>query len=359
MTALRSMPTLPRIDPSAHTVHSPHLFILGAGASRASTPNGDLYGQRLPLMKDLVELVELEPLLEEAAIPWKGRDFEQLYEGLLKGDENRGLLLKIEEKIASFFRSLCLPAEPTDYDYLLLALREKDVIATFNWDPLLAQAFQRNVKVKRLPQILFLHGNVAIGMCVSCKSKGFFGNVCRSCEKPFAMTRLLYPTGQKDYDSDPFIKNEWEALRKTLSESYMLTIFGYSAPVSDEAAVALLRAAWNTNASRELAQIEIIDRRPEEDIQASWKSFITRNHYSISKSIHETWALRHPRRSCEALFWATMQQAPWKRNTLPHQFASLQDLQQWISPLLAEEESDRIPFRQDLVIPNLQDSTPP
>ncbi|MHA1748548.1 MAG: hypothetical protein ACTSXN_02865 [Promethearchaeota archaeon] len=33
---------------------------------------------------------------------------------------------------------------PTIYDYLILSLRKKDVIATFNWDPLLVQAAWKN-----------------------------------------------------------------------------------------------------------------------------------------------------------------------------------------------------------------------
>jgi hypothetical protein len=45
----------------------------------------------------------------------------------------------------------------------------------------------------------------------------------------------------------------------------------------------------------------------------------------------------HPRRTCDAFAGATMQQRPWKDNPMP-QFQTLKQMQEWISPLLEEEE---------------------
>lgn len=57
-----------------------------------------------------------------------------------------------------------LPSEPTTYDYLVLSLRSKDLLAKFNWDTFLYQAWVRNSKfTKDLPYLSFLHRNVAIG----------------------------------------------------------------------------------------------------------------------------------------------------------------------------------------------------
>ena len=42
----------------------PHVVVLGAGASRATCPNGDWSGRILPLMTDFVEVVGLEALLQ-------------------------------------------------------------------------------------------------------------------------------------------------------------------------------------------------------------------------------------------------------------------------------------------------------
>ena len=42
--------------------------------------------------------------------------------------------------LLDYFSSLALPEHPSIYDYLVLGLRPKDVIATFNWDPFLMLA---------------------------------------------------------------------------------------------------------------------------------------------------------------------------------------------------------------------------
>src|SRR5690606_32052274 len=203
------------------------------------------------------------------------------------------------------------------YDYLLISLREKDVIATFNWDPFLMQAYRRHASLRRLPQVLFLHGNVAVGVCHACRVKGPAGDSCRRCGESFQPTRLLYPVASKDYTSDSFIKSEWDALRDHLENAYLVTIFGYSAPATDAAAIELLREVWSRNESRELAQIEIVDIRDEEDLRAAWGPFITRDHYHTTRSIHETLIARYPRRSCEAFAWATLQCDPWPDNRVP------------------------------------------
>lgn len=59
-----------------------------------------------------------------------------------------------------------LPDEPTIYDFLVMSLTNKDLIATFNWDPFLVQAIGRIQKyTDNIPQVAFLHGNVAVGYC--------------------------------------------------------------------------------------------------------------------------------------------------------------------------------------------------
>ena len=42
----------------------PHVVILGAGASLAAFRNGDRNGNTLPLMDDLIDVLDLRPLLE-------------------------------------------------------------------------------------------------------------------------------------------------------------------------------------------------------------------------------------------------------------------------------------------------------
>jgi hypothetical protein len=125
-----------------------------------------------------------------------------LCQELTKSSVNVGLPHQIESRVEGFFRDLEIPEEPTIYDYMLLALREKDLIATFNWDLFLAQAYRRNLDVRRLPQIVFLHGNVAIGVCTDCRVKGYFGDTCGKCSHALDRTRLLYPVVEKNHISD-------------------------------------------------------------------------------------------------------------------------------------------------------------
>jgi len=332
------MGRLPRLDLKLRANLDPHVVIVGAGASRAAAPLGDRFGRSLPLMADLVDTVGLGPLLDSEGIKWVDCDFETLFQDLTKSGAHTALIRSIESAITAYFQSLLIPEKPTVYDYLLLGLREKDVIATFNWDPFLVQAYKRNVHVKRLPQIVFLHGNVAIAICVSCRAKGFYGNTCTRCSRPLAPTTLLYPVGNKNYTSDPFIAGEWEILRNALKEAYLLTIFGYRAPSSDAEAIELLRSGWEQNGAHELAEIEIVDIRPEENVLPSWEPFITSHHYGVAESLFQTLMCRYPRRSCEAFAFASLQQEPWRTNAIPSTFESLGALQIWVSSLLMEEE---------------------
>jgi len=230
------MPTIPNLDVSKKINHSPHVVILGAGASYAAFPKGDRNGLKLPLMNNLVCVLGIESVFSKHGIEYSGDNFEATYDALVCSGNYSELVHEIEMLVESYFSEMLLPDEVTIYDYLVLSLRPKDIIATFNWDPFLAQAFQRNMDVigfKNMPQIAFLHGNVAMGLCVDCKSKGWRYNTCDSCNKQFEQSKLLYPVSNKDYSKDEFIASEWERLQTYIKYSYFITIFGYSAPITD------------------------------------------------------------------------------------------------------------------------------
>ncbi len=150
----------------------PHVVILGAGASLAAFPNGDKYGTKLPLMNNLVDTLDLRSILESNNIKYDENNFEETYSGLYDKAEHKNLLRTIEKKIYEYFLKLELPDYPTIYDHLVLSLRNKDLIATFNWDPFLFKAYTRNHKKFDLPHIFFLHGNVSIGYCVKDQENG-------------------------------------------------------------------------------------------------------------------------------------------------------------------------------------------
>ena len=137
------MPTLPPLDIKKNINHAPHVVILGAGASLAAFPNGDRFGRKLPLMRNLVEIVGLEPLLNSYDVTSGYENFESLYDTLATSGEYSELLTELEGHVYSYFAAMRLPTEATIYDFLLLSLRDKDVIATFNWDPFLAEAVKR------------------------------------------------------------------------------------------------------------------------------------------------------------------------------------------------------------------------
>ncbi len=317
---------------------TPHVVILGAGASRATLPHGDKNGIKLPLMNDFVETVGLEDILDKNKISYKDKNFEDLYNDLFINYNDAPILEKIDCKIYDYFSQLRLPDKLTIYDKLVLSLREKDLIATFNWDPLLAQAYQRNSHIAELPRIVFLHGNVAIGICLKDKVKGYIGDKCKRCDELLEPTKLLYPIKKKGYSKDPFIKKEWYELEVYLKNAYFLTIYGYSAPKTDIEAIDIMKKIWLKNKRRDIAEIDIIDIKSSEELERTWGDFIVRSHYFTTRDFEHCYLSRYPRRSCEGLFMATMQNQPWNDNYLPD-CNTLKEFHDWIKPLALEEKN--------------------
>ncbi len=332
------MPRLPYIDTKTNINHSPHVVILGAGASRAAAPIGDRSRKILPLMNDFVEVTSLSSLLEDAGISWKNQDFEGLYNDLVSDSTQTKLVADIEARVRSYFATLELPDEPNIYDCLLLSLRSTDLIATFNWDPLLVQAYRRNSKFIELPKIAFLHGNVAIGICEEHRKAGYLDEACEICSTPSQPSKLLYPVKQKNHSDDPFIKGEWNLLRSFLNRAYCVTIFGYSAPVTDVEAKSLMLDVWKENPTMTLARVSIVDIRAREDIENTWAGFFHSHHYMVQESIYNSDLFRFPRRSCEAYAMASLQNNCWKQNPYPL-FKTLDELHNWLMPLIREERS--------------------
>ena len=183
----------------------PHVVILGAGASKAAMPQGDKFGNAIPLMDDLPNILgnNWKELLQEAQPP-QG-NFENTFSWIRNNGEFEPQLSKIECLIENYLRVLELPDHPTIYDYLVLGLRGKDVIATFNWDPFLMQAHRRNRNVAELPDIRFLHGSVAFATCTDHDVLGTPFERCPECDYKLGRGRLFFPGGDKDYAKDSII----------------------------------------------------------------------------------------------------------------------------------------------------------
>jgi hypothetical protein len=302
-------------------VSRPHVVLLGAGASRAAFPDGDKNGLKLPLMCDLVDVLGLGRTLKRFGVSYAGRNFEEVYSDLYKQPRYEECLAEIERQIREYFGAMELPDPPTLYDHLVLSLREKDVIATFNWDPFLFQACARNCHIAQPPRLMFLHGNVAVGYCDADRTKGPIRGHCSICGTQFTPSDLLYPIEQKDYVSNPFIKSEWQGLQRALSHAYVFTIFGYSAPQSDIEAIELLKKGWGKPEARELEQVEIIDIKPEEELREAWDPFILEHHYDTENSFYDSWIARHPRRTCDAVWRQTMEVEFLEDNSIPQNFS--------------------------------------
>lgn len=304
-------------------------------------------------MLNFIEVVGLQDIVEQIPAELRNENFETLYGNLYANDPTSPLLVSIQERIKNYFGNMQLPEEPTIYDYLILSLRSKDHIATFNWDPFLYQAFCRAQKfTKNLPFMSFLHGTVALGYSQEDKRSGPIGYQCRVDGGVFEPVPLLYPIHQKNYNDNDFVIEAWDSLKAMLrkdSKSVRATVFGYDAPESDVEAVRLLSEAWGTPDERAMEQFEVIDIVPEDELRRRWSRFIHSHHYDISDSYFGSSLAANPRRTCESYFNhyepMTIDEAFRSNNPVPQNFRTLEELWAWHQPLtdaeLRHAEADR------------------
>lgn len=325
-----------------------HIVILGAGASIASKiKNHDPNGKQLPSMDNFIDAVGLQDLVSQLPVELRAANFETLYSKIHNDNPDSGFLQVIQDRVQQYFGDMKLPDKPTIYDYLVLSLRDKDLIATFNWDPFLYQAWVRNGEFTRnLPHLSFLHGNVAVGYSAEDKVAGPVGYDCRQDGGEFMPTQLLYPIEKKNYTDDEFINREWERVKYWMSKesgAVRTTIFGYGAPTSDVEAVSLLNSAWGTPDDRAMEQFEIIDVVSEDILRERWDGFIHTHHYDICNSYFDSSLAKNPRRTSESYFShikpLTVDEAFRANNPVPSDFKSLDELWEWHRPLIAAEEA--------------------
>lgn len=314
-----------------------HVVILGAGASVAAFPNGDVNGRKLPTMNGLIKFLGLGPVLKRAGVRNTRRNFESIYSELYESDPNLPALADIQNIIYAYFDSLRLPETPTLYDHLLISLRPKDIVATFNWDPFLFDAWTRIKESVPVPEIVHLHGNVRLAYCPEHPTYGAHGMYCPKCDKELVPSRLLYPLTTKDYVNDPFIKTEWEVLKKGLRQARTLTIFGYGAPTTDKEAVDILNTAWD-RANRFIERTEIIDIKDKEVLWKQWDPFIVRTYFDCPEDFYKSRLAAYTRRTCEALKDQTFYGLWVEENPLPEN-VGFDELLSWVKPLVEAESS--------------------
>ena len=308
---------------------APHVVILGAGASRAACPEGDINGKMLPLMNDFIQILKLEGI-EDLGIDLNS-NFEVIYSQLCEKKEFDEIRETVEKQIYNYFDKIVMTESPTIYDYLILSLRKKDVIATFNWDPLLVQAAWKNRNFD-VPNLLFLYGNVGVGYCRDCFKTTLKGFPCNSCGKRLESTQLLYPITKKDYFLNGFLRSQWKTLQKYIRSAFWITFFGYSAPKYDEGAIELMKLAWGQIEKRDMEQIEIIDIKNKDDLRKTWNPFIFSHHWEVHNDFFDSWMANHPRRTGEAYLNQYLEAKFIENNPVP-KGVSFTELRDWFQSL--------------------------
>lgn len=316
-----------------------HTVILGAGATMAAIPNGDRNGKKSSVMSGMIQKLKLEKLLDGVILETKSDNIEDIYSELHTKYEYKEVVAELERRLYEYFDSLELPDEPTIYDYLVLSLTQKDVIATFNWDPLLIQAYVRSSRItENLPHILCLHGNVAVGFCSEHQEFGMKETCCPVCKERLRPIPLLYPVKEKDYKKDTYLCSCWEAIECMVENSYMITIFGYSAPSSDIEAVKLLKKAWGDKEERQLEEVSIIDIMNEQDILKKWDDFIYSHHYRYTSNFFDSYLGMFPRRSCETVFATYSFNIPADNRRGFHEKMSWDEIYSLVEDLVIQED---------------------
>ena len=321
----------------------PHLFILGAGATKATIPDGDKYGHQSPVMDNFLQEIGKEKLLSGVELSTKSNNIEAIYSELATKPEYADVVVRIEDGIVDHYRQMQIPDAPTLYDYLILSLRKKDCIATFNWDPLLIQAYNRVNRITTdLPEMLFLHGSVAVGVCEDCRHyEPYLNSCCSICGKPLVSPRLLYPVNNKDYSQSIYIRDAWNTLQYYLETACIVTIWGYSAPKSDVEAKQMMFKAFSSS-HRFLDQIEVIDIAEENVLHNTWLPFAKETNYylNIHKSLMDSYIAEFPRRSVEGYVKRNIE-GWWNSSTLRlKECDTFDELAQLFEPLLQNEYQD-------------------
>lgn len=312
------------------------VVILGAGASIAACLNGDKNGKKIPLMNELPEIAggSWSRLIKFAPVP--DGDFEYQFSWIKNNGGYNDELKNVENIIESYFSSLELPDTATIYDYLVLSLRKKDIIATFNWDPFLISAHRRNRDFIELPDIRFLHGSVSYVTCAEHDVLGVSSEICPICDCQLVRSGLFYPDYEKDYSKDSIIFRDWNRVTSSLKKANFLTIFGYSGPKTDYMARKLILDNWRNSTTDRINYLEIIDIKEENEIYENWDGFFPYGHSSIHKSFWESTIFKYPRRISEMHNNASNWGKP-TRELNPPKTDKLAELQKWYSDLASYE----------------------
>jgi hypothetical protein len=142
----------------------------------------------------------------------------------------------------------------------------------------------------------------------------------------------LYPVENKNYTRSTPIRRAWREVQEALERAFLLTVFGYSAPLTDIEAKRPLSEPWARNRLWDSLHIEIIDIKETEEVVRSWSEMIPHDHFLHERSFSSSWLGRHPRRSCAAKYEASIMGLPPASSPFP-QARSLHELHQAVQQL--------------------------
>lgn len=171
---------------------------------------------------------------------------------------------------------------------------------------------------------------------------GWAGTTSERTGNYYEQTQLLFPVKHKNYHQESFFKKQWESFQAHLDKekcnTHRVSIFGYSAPVSDVEALGMMKEAWG---DRDLEQFVIIGIRKEEDVRESWSEFIHTHHYDYTTNSFESSLARYPRRTDEALFCQYLPTTPVaafvEPNPVPTNVQTFEEMWEWYQPLIDKE----------------------
>ena len=90
----------------------PHLFILGAGATKATIPFGDINGLKSPVMEDFLAVTGLSYILKDIALRTASNNIEDIYSELYETNQLE-LIDEIEKGIISLISATLLSSHDT------------------------------------------------------------------------------------------------------------------------------------------------------------------------------------------------------------------------------------------------------
>ena len=234
----------------------PHVVILGSGSTIAAIPNGDRNGHR---SFDFASF-GTDPFFKEYRnkLPQNYKkidNLEKLYLSLTVNDSTKELKEELDSLLREKFKNFELPETMTVLDWLVLSLRDKDYIISFNWDPLLIQAYNRvRIFTENLPNILFPHGNVE-----ACYNNERYGAIHNIDNVDMMPSPLVFPIKERDYENNIFLADQIKKVQKAICGAGYLTIFGYSGAETDEADVQLMKNIFMPNGYNAICNgVEII-----------------------------------------------------------------------------------------------------